>query len=50
LLDPLVVLCQVFRGTARLISRVVLPSCNLTNGGVFLFLHILPSICCHMNS
>jgi hypothetical protein len=34
---------------SRLISRVVVPACNPTsNGGVFLFLHILASICCHL--
>ena len=33
--------CPVFGGTARLISRVVVPICNPTSsGGVFLFLHI----------
>jgi hypothetical protein len=32
------------------ISRVVVPACNPTsNGGVFLFLHILASICCHVS-
>jgi hypothetical protein len=41
LLDLLVVLCPVFRGITRLISRVVVQVCNTTsNGGVFLFLHI----------
>ena len=40
--DSLVVLCPIFWGTARLISRVVVQACNPTNnGGVFLFLHIL---------
>jgi hypothetical protein len=34
---PQVVLSAIFRGTAKLISRVGLPACNLTsNGGVFL--------------
>ena len=48
--DPLVELCPIFRGTARLISRVIVQACNPTNnGGVFLFLHILASICCHLN-
>ena len=48
--DLPVVLCPIFGGTARLISRVVVPACNPTNnGGVFLFLHILASICCHLN-
>jgi hypothetical protein len=29
---------------------VVVLACNPTNnGGVFLFLHILSSICCHLN-
>jgi len=29
---------------------VTIPACNLTNnGGVFLFLHILTSICCHLS-
>ena len=38
------------RGTAKLISRVVVPACNLpSNGGVFLFLHNLASICCHLS-
>jgi hypothetical protein len=50
LLDLPVVLSPIFSGTARLISRVVVQACNLTsNGGVFLFLHILASICCHLN-
>jgi hypothetical protein len=40
------VLCLLFWGTAKLISRVVVPAYNPTNsGGVFLFLHILTSIC-----
>jgi hypothetical protein len=48
--DPLVVLCLIFWGTARLISRVVVPACNPTsNGGVFLFLYIRSSICCHLS-
>jgi hypothetical protein len=35
LLEPSVVLCPIFRGTAKLISRVVLPAGNPTsNGGV----------------
>ena len=39
---PQEVSCPVFWGTARLISKVVVPSCNPTSsGGVFLFLHIL---------
>jgi hypothetical protein len=39
----------IFWGTSRLISRVVIPVCNLTsNGGVFLFLHILANMCCHL--
>ena len=50
LLDLPVVLCPILWGTARLISRVVVPAYNPTsNGGVFLFLHILNSICCHLN-
>jgi hypothetical protein len=29
---------------------VVVQACNPTsNGGVFLFLHIITSICCHLN-
>lgn len=45
-----VVLCPIFWGTAKLISRVVLQACNSTkNRGVFLFLHIIASICCHLN-
>ena len=33
-----------------MISRVVVPACNPTsNGKVFLFLHILASICCHLS-
>ena len=49
LLDIPLVLCPIFWGTARLISRVVVPVCNPTsNGGVFLFLHIFASICCHL--
>ena len=43
-MDLLVVLCPTFRGTARLISRVVLPACNPTNnGGMFLFPTSLPA-------
>ena len=50
LLDLPVVLCTVFWGTARFISKVVVPAFNPTsNGGVFLFLHILSSICSHVN-
>jgi hypothetical protein len=50
LLGPQVVLCPIFRGTAKLISGVLVPACNPTsNGGVFLFLHILASICCHLS-
>jgi len=38
-----------FWGTSRLISRVVVPACNSTsNEGVFLFLHILANMCCHL--
>jgi hypothetical protein len=41
---------QFSGGTTRLISRVVVQACNPTNnGGVFPFLHILASICCHLN-
>jgi hypothetical protein len=41
-------LFPIFWETARSISRVVVPFCNLTsNGGMFLFLHILPRMCCH---
>ena len=37
---------QFSGGTTRLISRVVVQTCNPTNnGGVFPFLHILVSIC-----
>jgi hypothetical protein len=33
---------SIFCGTSRFISRVVVPVCNLTsNGGVFLFLHLI---------
>jgi hypothetical protein len=33
-----------------MISRVIVPACNPTsNEGVLLFLHILTSICCHLN-
>ena len=50
LLDLPVVLCPSFWGTSRLISRVVVPVCSPTNnGGVFLFLYTLASICCHLN-
>jgi hypothetical protein len=42
LLDLLIVLCSIFWGTTRLISRVVVLACNLTsNGGMFIFLYIL---------
>jgi hypothetical protein len=45
-LCPQVVMCLTFWGTARLISRVVVPVCNPTNnGGLF---HILASIFCHL--
>ena len=38
--------CPVFWGTARLISKVVVPSYNPTSsGGVFLFLYILANTC-----
>ena len=38
----LVELCPIFWGILKLISRVVVPACSPTsNGGVFLFLHIL---------
>jgi len=44
-LGPKVVLCPIFWGTSRQISRVVVPGCNLTNTrGMFLFLHIFTSI------
>jgi hypothetical protein len=47
---PQVVLCLIFWGNAKLISRVVVLACNLTNnGGVFLFLHILSSIGSHLS-
>ena len=47
LLDLPVVLCPIFWGTTRLISRVVVQACSPTSsGGVFLFLYILTSICC----
>jgi hypothetical protein len=36
--------------STRLISRVLVQTCNPTsNGRVFLFLHILASICCHLS-
>jgi hypothetical protein len=42
-------LFPVFRGTSILISREVVPVCNPTsNGGVFLSLHILSNMCCHL--
>jgi hypothetical protein len=42
-------LLPIFGGTSRLISREVVPGCNPTsNGGVFLFLHILANMCCHL--
>ena len=48
--DPLVVLCPIFGGTARLIFRVVVQACNPTiNGGVFLFHQIRSRNCCHLN-
>jgi hypothetical protein len=44
----LVVLCSIIRGTARLISRVVVKASNPDrNGRLFLCLHSCPSICCH---
>jgi hypothetical protein len=49
LLDLPIVLCPIFWGTAKLIPRVVVSAYSPTiNGGVFLFLHILTSICCHL--
>jgi hypothetical protein len=39
-----------FLRTTRQISSVVVPACNPTsNGGVFLFLYNLTSICFHMS-
>jgi hypothetical protein len=39
-----------FLRNPKLISRVVVQACNPTsNGGGFLFHHILVSICCHLN-
>jgi hypothetical protein len=39
-----------FLRNSRLISRVVVPVCTPTsNGGVFLFLHILTSMYCHLS-
>ena len=44
-----VALFPTFWGTSRLISRVVVSVCNPTsNGGMFLFLHILSNMCCHL--
>jgi hypothetical protein len=41
---------KFFGGTSKLISRVVVPACNyISNRGVFLFLHNLASICCHLS-
>ena len=41
---------SMFWGIARQICRLVAPVCNPTNnGGIFLFLHILSSICCHLS-
>ena len=37
--DPPVVLCAIFWGTARLISRVVVQACNPTNNGVVFLIH-----------
>jgi hypothetical protein len=48
--DLPVVICPVFRGTARLISRVVVKAYNPTNNGeVSLFLYILASIGYRLN-
>jgi hypothetical protein len=51
LVDPQVgCIMSNFLRTAKLISRVVVQACNPTsNGGVFLFLHILTSICYHLS-
>jgi hypothetical protein len=50
LLDLLVELCPISWETAKMISRLVVPACSSTNnGGVFLFLHILDSICCQLS-
>ena len=47
---PLVLYLPIFWWNTRLISRVVVPAHNRTsNGGVFLFYHILPSISYHLN-
>jgi len=44
------VLCPIFWGTSRLISRAVVPARTANkSGGVFLYLHILASICCHLS-
>ena len=38
------------RNRERLISKIIVPACNPTSsGGVFLFFHILISICCHLS-
>jgi len=43
-------LFPIFSGPARFISKVVLPVFSPTsNGGRFIFVHILASICCHLN-
>jgi hypothetical protein len=43
-------LFQIFRGTSRFISRVVVQVCNPTsNGGMFLSLHILTNMCYHLS-
>ena len=43
-------LFPVFWGTSILFYKVVLPACNpITSGRVFLFLHILDRICCHLS-
>jgi hypothetical protein len=49
LLGLQVYLFPIFIGASRFISRVVVTVCNpTTNGGVFLFLHILTNMCCHL--
>ena len=43
-------LCQIFWGTVKLISRVVLQACNPTsNGRMLFFLHIFSSIFCPLS-
>jgi hypothetical protein len=49
LMEPQVVLCPISRGTAKLISRVLVSACNPTSSGGVLLFHIPARICYHLS-